>query len=53
MSKPKQSSGSEHAWVEGRAEMDRMFGDLAFRRRQWMTVSLVAITCSIVLAVGM
>jgi len=44
---------SEHAWVQGRAEMDRMFGDLALTRRQWMITALIAMTTSIVLAIGM
>ena len=42
----------EHAWVQGRAEFDRMFGDLAFRRWQWMTISLVSMICCIVLAIS-
>lgn len=33
--------------------MNRMFGDLAMRRRQWMTAAMVAMSVSIVLAVGM
>jgi len=52
MSKAQKHQEHEHAWVEGRAEMDRMFGDLAFRRRQWMATALVAMACSIVLAIG-
>ncbi|MCY4233595.1 MAG: VirB8/TrbF family protein [Bacteroidetes bacterium] len=48
----KQKQTSAHAWVEGRAEMDRMFGDLALRRRQWMLAGLVSMACSIILALG-
>ena len=44
---------TQHPWVEGRAEMDRMYGDLALRARQWMIAALVSMTVSIVLAVGM
>jgi len=42
-----------HPWFHGREEMERMFGDLAMRRRQWMTIAMIAMTVSIVLAVGM
>lgn len=44
---------SEHAWIQGRAEMDRMFGDLALTRRQWMTTSLIAMSTSVILSIGM
>lgn len=40
-------------WEEGNKEMNRMFGDLAFRRRQWMLAALISMTTSIVLAIGM
>jgi len=50
--KDKSQSPPEHAWVKGRKEMDRMFGDLAHRRIQWMTIALVSMVCSIVLAIS-
>lgn len=53
MSGKKKTPKQTHPWIEGQKEMDRMFGDLAFRRRQWMTAALVAMTTSIILAIGM
>lgn len=42
-----------HPHITGRSEMDRMFGDLALRRRQWMLGAVIAGCTSIILAVGM
>lgn len=40
-------------WVQGAAEMSRMYGDLAERGRVWMTAALVSMGCSAVLAAGL
>ena len=48
----KQSEDKPHPWEQGRANMDRMFGDLALRSRQWMTMALAAIGAAMVLSVG-
>ena len=50
--KENQPPTEPHAWENGREQMDRMYGDLALRCRQWMTAALAAMAASTVLAVG-
>ncbi|MYJ57104.1 MAG: hypothetical protein F4096_11850, partial [Rhodothermaceae bacterium] len=50
--KKNQAEQESHAWEKGRAQMDRMYADLALRCRQWMTAALAAMAASIVLAGG-
>jgi len=52
-SKTKKKTSESHLWVQGRAEMDRMFGDLAERRRQWMVLALSSMALSTALVIGM
>ncbi|MXZ58165.1 MAG: hypothetical protein F4Z16_06745 [Rhodothermaceae bacterium] len=53
MATKKKQTDPDHPHIRGRKEMERMFGDLAYRRRQWMTAALIAMTVSIILAIGM
>ena len=52
LKKNKSTKSEPHAWESDRAEMDRMYGNLALRCRQWMTAALASMGASMVLAVG-
>ena len=53
MNAKKNPTSEAHPWVTGRAEMDRMFGDLGERRRQWMVMALGSMSLSVILVIGM
>ena len=43
----------EHPWLKGRAEMDRMYLDMAEHRRAWMTAAMVSMAATAVLAAAL